>query len=397
MTEKRIAEDGEAVAIAVPITDESAARFVALIDAAPLRGVERHKDGFLSGRVRAARTGVQLYLDRELREGGSDDVVRVYRPLDEVMRVDALGSFKGKAVTDGHPSERVTAGNWGELAMGTIMGVQRDGDAVALDLVVSSQEMIDKLERGDARELSAGYTARIDWTPGKTPEGEDYDAVQRDIYIDHLAVVPAGRAGPEFRVGDDAGAWGARPLDREILEQPKKEGRHMADAHNTAVTVGDGAVTTTEAGAIRIKGVLDSLGTAQKAITDKDAEIVDLKKQVETKDGELAAAKKALEDATSPAALAGMAKERADVTAAGKAAGLADEAMGKMTDGDIRRAVVAKSLGDDAAKAMSDDAITGAFAFAKSSKSKPVGDEALGGGIHQNDADPWGFMEKKGA
>lgn len=394
MTEHRIAKDGEAVAAEVAMTDaaESAAKFVATIDATPLTGIQRHKDGFIHGRVRATRTGIQEYRASELGKMG-DDIVRVYRPLDEVMRVDSLGSFKGKAVTDGHPSDRLNSENWSKLARGTIMGVQRDGDAVVLDVTVSDKGLVEKLESGKARELSAGYVARIDWTPGKTDGGEPYDAIQRDIYIDHLAVVPKGRAGSDYRVGD-ADEWGARPRDRAI-EQPIEEGQTVSDAQTTTVQVGDGAVPTTEAGAIRIKGLQDSLATKDQAIKDKDAEIADLKKQVETKDGELAAAKKSLEDATKPEALADAVKKRGKVTEAGKAAGMAEEDMDKMDDAAIRRAVVAKSLGDAAAKEMSDAAIEGAFAYASKGAGTKTTDSALGSGIKTTDADPWGFMDKK--
>jgi hypothetical protein len=401
MTEKRIANDGEAVAVDVAITDEQRAErtpFVMAIDATPLTGVQRHRDGYMAGKVRAARTGVQTYLGKEV--GWPErETVAVYRPLDEVMRLDALGSYKGKPITDGHPKVRVTSENWGDLARGTVMGVQRDGDAVALDVTISAKSLVDKLESGEARELSAGYVAKIDRTPGTAPDGTAYDAVQRDLYIDHLAVVPKGRAGSEFRVGDGAD-WGARPLDREIIEHPKKEGQDVSDAHTTTVTVGDGAVPTTEAGAIRIKGLQDSLTSAQKSITDKDTEIADLKKQIETKDGEIAAAKKSLEDATKPEALADAVKQRGKVTEAGKKAGMSEEDMDKMDDAAIRRAVVAKSLGDEQAKAMSDAAIEGAFAFA--SQGAPTAtrthDADLGAGIRTHDADPWAFMdEKKGA
>jgi hypothetical protein len=47
----------------------------------------------------------------------------------------------------------------------------------------------------NARELSCGYSLNLDETPGTTPAGEGYDAIQRDSVYNHIAIVPHGRAG----------------------------------------------------------------------------------------------------------------------------------------------------------------------------------------------------------
>jgi hypothetical protein len=48
--------------------------------------------------------------------------------------------------------------------------------------------------KGGKRELSLGYKVDLDETPGVW-EGQPYDAIQRNIRVNHLAVVPQGRAG----------------------------------------------------------------------------------------------------------------------------------------------------------------------------------------------------------
>ncbi len=157
----------------------------------------------------------------------------------------------------------------------------------------------------------------------------------------------------------------------------------MADALRKIVVDGL-SVETTDAGAQAITKLQDALARAttdhETAIGAKDAEIADLKKQVETKDGEIAAIKKSLDDATSPKALADAARKRAAVLDAGKKAGYSEKEMEEMDDAAIRRAVVSKHLGD-AAKAMSDAAIEGAFAYAVRDAEKRGGDAALGDGI----------------
>jgi hypothetical protein len=55
-------------------------------------------------------------------------------------------------------------------------------------------DTIDRIQRRDLAELSVGYYARLDDAPGTTPEGETYDAIQREIRGNHLALLPAGQA-----------------------------------------------------------------------------------------------------------------------------------------------------------------------------------------------------------
>lgn len=358
MTEQRIAEDGETIAADVAITDGGAGRvaFTETIDMSPLRGVKRHRDGYIAGRVKAARTGVQVYTGSEMG-WPEKDIVAIYRPLDEVMRVDSLGSYKGKPITDGHPSERVTADNWDMFARGTVMGVQRDGDAVALDVTVSARSLVDKLESGAARELSAGYVAKIDRTPGVAPDGTPYDAVQRDIYIDHLAIVPRGRAGSEFRVGDGADArWGASPITTDRKDVA------MADAVKTRIVLIDGlSVETTDAGAQALEKLTKTIADKDRALETAQA---DHKSAIEAKDEEIgnlkADLKKAQDAAITPDKMTKLVADRVALETTVRAID-ADIKTANVSDADLRKAAVSKVLGDDMVKDVTDAEITGMF------------------------------------
>lgn len=372
MTDKRIAEDGETVAAEVAIADQAGrVAFTEIIDATSLTGVKRHKDGYIAGRVKAARTGVQLYTGAEMG-WPEKDVVAVYRPVDEVMRIDALGSFKGKPITDGHPTERVTADNWASLARGTVMGVQRQGDTVALDITVSDAGLVGKLESGAARELSAGYMANIDRTSGTAPDGTPYDAIQRDIYVDHLAVVPRGRAGSEFRIGDDAANWGVSPI-----HPPEKKGSQMADTLQTVV-LGDQAAQVAVADAPKVeafkakmaKDMTDAQTAHDAAIAAKDAEIEKLQGKLD------AANEKIMDDA----ALDQRVADRADLIA--KAASIAKDVATKgLSDAAIRKAVVAAKLGDEKVTDKSDAYIEARFDVLAedAAKGDPVADAIKSG------------------
>lgn len=163
-------------------------------------------EGYMRAPAIVSRTGIQVYYSDELGLDGPVRPVKVYRPADEVFSSDSLASFEDKDVTIDHPNELVNAKTYKQVSAGHITSTgRRDGDTVVADILIKDQDAIDAIKRGKA-EVSCGYTAIYDFTPGTTPEGEDYDAVQRDIRINHLALVSRGRAG------------NARVLDRQPKE-----------------------------------------------------------------------------------------------------------------------------------------------------------------------------------
>lgn len=181
-------------------------------DRATMSGTWQHKDGYLIAEAFAVRTGIQLYAGSEVGKPNMS-VVRVYRPEDEVRHADSLRTFSHAPVTLGHPKEDVTAENWRDLARGEVSteAEWKDGK-IKLPLIVKDAQAISAINDGSARELSAGYACQLEFVDGVTPQGEKYDAVQRNIRINHLALVPAGRAGAECRVGD-AAYWGPAPVN----------------------------------------------------------------------------------------------------------------------------------------------------------------------------------------
>ncbi len=131
------------------------------------------------------------------------DVIKVYRPEEEVFSDDSLQSFANKPVTNNHPPELVNPSNSKQFSVG-MSGpeIARDGMFAKTVLHVTDGDAIKNIESGKV-ELSNGYTADIEWTSGVTPDGEQYDAIQRNIKGNHIAIVERGRAGPACRVADN--------------------------------------------------------------------------------------------------------------------------------------------------------------------------------------------------
>ncbi len=137
------------------------------------------------------------------RQDGSTQVE--YRPEEEVANRDSILSLGGLPVTLEHPPELLTPANTRQYQRGsTGTEVKYDNGFVRGVVILTDADAIAAVERGDAKELSVGYRVQIDRTPGVTATGERYDAIQRRISGNHLAVTREGRSGPEIRLHMDS-------------------------------------------------------------------------------------------------------------------------------------------------------------------------------------------------
>jgi hypothetical protein len=69
---------------------------------------------------------------------------------------------------------------------------------------IQDKDVVEKVEKKDLVELSCGYTCDVDHTPG-TYNGEKYDAIQKNIRYNHVALGAKdfGRAGSEVKLRMD--------------------------------------------------------------------------------------------------------------------------------------------------------------------------------------------------
>jgi hypothetical protein len=151
-------------------------------------------------------------------------MVREYRPPEEVANPDSVATFAMSPVTWTHPPVLLDASNTKEFLKGYAGSQVRYTDGfVEVALQITDSEVIRKIQNKEATEVSAGYKVDYDESPGVTPEGEAYDGVQRNIRVNHIAIVPRGRAGPEVRLLlDRMDAADAVAIDEEDLaHQPK--------------------------------------------------------------------------------------------------------------------------------------------------------------------------------
>ncbi|MBB5041893.1 DUF2213 domain-containing protein [Shinella fusca] len=173
-----------------------------LQDKLTIDGTRRTRDGYMTVNARVARAdNVQVYAGWEVGKPEMQ-TVRVFRPADEVFSTDTMQSFAHRPVTLDHPDEAVSASNWRDVAKGWSDGeVARDGEFIRVSMLLADATAIEAVEKGQ-RELSMGYDCTLDWTAGKSPSGEAYDAVQRGIRSNHIAIVKQARGGADLRIGD---------------------------------------------------------------------------------------------------------------------------------------------------------------------------------------------------
>jgi len=329
--------------------------------------------GFVVATAHAARVGIQTYTGDEMGMP-EKDVVRVYRPESEVFQKDSLASFGYKAITDNHPPVLVDASNHKEYARGFIDGdVARDGDRVKISLMLTDQDLIDKVNAGQT-ELSMGYEMELQHTAGVTDSGEPYDAIMTKLHMNHCAAVPAGRAGPRVCIGD---AW---PTDKEPYEYKtrrtparKSKTQDRKTVMDVRMIMVDGlSVETTDAGAQaieKLQGEITKLNDAATTASETHTAAIDTlkddhKKELDAKDTELAAKDTKIDElekqVLSDSDLDSRVKERSALLDKANAL-VKDGKFDDKSDADIKRAVVDSVRGEDFAKDKSDAYVEAAF------------------------------------
>lgn len=72
------------------------------------------------------------------------------------------------------------------------------------DLKILGAEAIAAYDGGD-RQVSPHYFGAYDWEPGVAPDDTEYQVIARDLtMVNHVALVPRGRGGPDAAIQDNA-------------------------------------------------------------------------------------------------------------------------------------------------------------------------------------------------
>lgn len=158
-------------------------------------------EGFLlCEEVPVARTGEMLYGPGEVPvDPGPDGLIRISRTAEEVFRDATQASCMGKDVTLDHPDDFVQPSNFAMLTQGVMLNPRRGtglaDDLLVADLLIKHPASIKAVQEDEIEEVSLGYEADYEQvSPGR--------GVQRNIVVNHVALVERGRCGPRCAIGD---------------------------------------------------------------------------------------------------------------------------------------------------------------------------------------------------
>lgn len=249
-------------------------------DTAPINKIEQDATtGFIHvNNVPIARVGVFPYLK-------ADGSIEMEAKLPAELLADTtVESANNKPVTDDHPEEFVTQSNANKYMKGfTASNAHVDDDTLRVDMTITDAALINEINQGK-QELSIGFETEIVPHKGEY-KGSVYDSVQKNIQINHVAVVERGRAGHSVRlVGDSA----------EMVDEDIKKGKQM---ETTKVRLGDTDITVATGDADKVIKVDADNSEKEKKIADLKAKIADYKKQLEELQGDADSSKKSEEEA----------------------------------------------------------------------------------------------------
>jgi len=231
-------------------------------------------EGYLTVTAPITRPGVFPYRH-------NDGIVMEAKLPEDLFSAKTVSSANAKPVTDDHPSELVTSANHKEYAKGMTHtnAVVRD-HKLYISFTVTDADTINKIKNGK-RELSIGFLADIEKATGDY-EGTKYDAIQRNMQINHVAIVDKGRAGPTVSIRGDS----AFMVDGE---QKNKGGQNMPTIKFDGVDYEVDAVVKAKVEALQAK--VDAAEIKVKEIDALQGKYDALETKLAEKEAELAKAK----------------------------------------------------------------------------------------------------------
>ena len=148
-----------------------------------------------------------------------DKIYQVYRPAEEIRK--AADTFKLVPLVDNHTMVGKDFTPAEEKGVHGVLGEEiKEKDGVLYADVKIFSESLKNLIQNGKKELSLGYFCEYDLTPGEY-NGVHYDAVQRGLRGNHIALVDNGRMGHDVRVMDSM-VFDAMDLEG-ILEKKETE------------------------------------------------------------------------------------------------------------------------------------------------------------------------------
>lgn len=153
-----------------------------------------------------SKVGIFPYLGSSISdELEPNQIYMIYRPSEELSESECIESFRLLPWINDHETLGSSKDGLTPAEKKGVEGVIGENiyfehPYLKANLKVFSENLADLIDSGK-RELSIGYQAAYDMTPGFF-DGEPYDGIQRSIRGNHVALVEQGRSGKDVAVLD---------------------------------------------------------------------------------------------------------------------------------------------------------------------------------------------------
>ena len=191
-----------------------------------------------------SKVGVFPYLGASVSpDFPPDQIVYVYRPEEELADPECAESFKLTPWVNEHPNNLLGSEKEGRIPAERkgIEGVigedvyYKDGVLYG-NIKVFSDNLAELISSGK-KELSLGYACRYEKSSG-IYNGQRYDAIQRTIRGNHLALVGEGRMGPDVAVLDHIKfTFDAKEI--KMADTQENEGKQKLGIDDLAKAIGE--------------------------------------------------------------------------------------------------------------------------------------------------------------
>lgn len=181
--------------------------------------IEDDNGYWLSKDCNISKVGVFPYLGRDISPNlEPEKIYYVYRPAEELFSQETIDSFnEAVPLVDEHemlgtgftPAEQ-------KGVEGVVLRLYPSDDRKYLkgDVKIFSDKMKSLLKRGK-KELSMGYFCEYELQDGDY-NGQHFDAIQRNLRANHVALVDRGRSGSDVRVLDRALVFDKMELNKMV-------------------------------------------------------------------------------------------------------------------------------------------------------------------------------------
>ena len=207
---------------------------------------------------------------------------RELKPPEELLSADSLKTLSMLPVTITHPDGgEINPANAKSESVGfSGENAKVDGTHVSTKVKINTETGIEAVNNG-VNYISLGFEANIDETAGEY-DGVKYDAVQRNIRYNHIALTPSPRVGnvAKIKIGGDS-------KSTNIIEQKEKKGDSMG-----TIKLDSGVEYKVDA---EVESEINSLRKKRDSLEQSYNDVVKEKENLQGKYDSLAEEKKNLE------------------------------------------------------------------------------------------------------